>query len=484
MSRVCSHCIGESYLSSEISEQGQRCRCDFCESTEYPTVNIDVLAERVHSVLEEHFFMTSPDPEGMDYLAAKYGYWEQPGEPITDVILNLIDSSEALAEAVREYLSDQYDPVHKDALIDPCRYAIESQYDEKAIETYKFQESWQTFRKEIISKARFFNQSAKSALDHLFHGIEGLTTRDGSPVVRVLGSDSVFFRARLAKTFEELQTILSKAPGSLGAPPGDYAAPGRMNAEGISVFYGATDVETCIREIRAPVGSRVVSGRFSPLRQLRVLDLTRLTRVFLQGSLFDPAHSEALSRVQFLKELVSELSQPVMPGSESRKYLPTQAVAEYLAAHPAMALDGVMFASSQIGRPQEAPLAPEESTLGKNVVLFAHATELEEYELPEDAEVTVNISWGDPNEPEPHISVWETLPRVESSESGSVTGSASPQGDRGEDACGWDTELSGPSIRLDMDSIEVREINGVSYDTSALDVSRHRTSSDLLGFMR
>ena len=36
-----------------------------------------------------------------------------------------------------------------------------------------------------------------------------------------------------------------------------------MNAAGISMFYGAVDVDTWIAEIRAPIGSFVVVGLLS-----------------------------------------------------------------------------------------------------------------------------------------------------------------------------------------------------------------------------
>ena len=101
--------------------------CEFCKSEENPTIDLDELAEQVHSVLEEHFYMTSPEPEGIDLLAAREGYWEQPGEPVTYAIMNLIDSSEEVAEAIREHLSGQYDPWDKDAMSDSCSYADESQ---------------------------------------------------------------------------------------------------------------------------------------------------------------------------------------------------------------------------------------------------------------------------------------------------------------------------------------------------------------------
>ncbi|MEJ1402437.1 MAG: RES domain-containing protein [Candidatus Sedimenticola sp. (ex Thyasira tokunagai)] len=476
MSKVCADCIGEAYLRDQIMQNGEVVCCDFCGSELHPTIELEELAEQVHSVLEEHFYMTSPDPEGIDLLAAKEGYWEQPGEPVAYAIMNLIDSSEELAEAIRECLSDKYDPWGKDAMIDPCPYADDSQYEEKAIDTYEFQESWTSFRQEILSRYRFFNQAAKSALEHLFQGVAQLVTHDGDPVVRVFGPSDSMFRARLAKSNGALEEILKTTPESLGAPPGRYASAGRMNAEGISVFYGATDVDTCIAEIRAPVGSHVVIGRFVPLRELRILDLTRLRKVFLRGSLFDSEHSEALSRVHFLKRLEAELSQSVMPGSEDRDYLPTQVVAEYLGTHPDMELDGVMFTSSQVVTEKGEEIDGEEQQ-GKNLVLFSHATGLEGYDVPDGMEIEVHRYHGDPEDPDHTIWIWETVPDTRGKEDAAspsdtvfdlwnpVHSSALPE------------ELAEPAIRLDMESIEVRRIEGVSYRTFSFDVSRHRSSA-------
>ncbi|MCU7873586.1 MAG: RES domain-containing protein [Candidatus Thiodiazotropha sp. (ex Lucinoma borealis)] len=476
MSNVCAACIGEEYLHEQIMQSGEVVCCNFCGSELHPAIELDELAEWIHSVLEEHFYMTSPDPEGIDLLAAKEGYWEQPGEPVTNAIMNLIDSSEELAEAIQECLSDKYDPWGKDAMIDPCPYATDSQYEERAIDTYEFQESWASFRREIMSRSRFFNQVAKSALEHLFQGVEQFVTHDGEPVVRVLGSSDSIFRARLAKSNDALEEILKTSPESLGAPPERYASAGRMNAEGISVFYGATDTDTCIAEIRVPVGGHVVIGRFTPLRDLHILDLTRLKEVFLRGSLFDSEHTESLSRVHFLKRLEAELSHPVIPGSEARDYLPTQVVAEYLGTHPDMELDGVMFASSQIVGEEGEETGMEEHQ-GKNLVLFSHASGLEGYDVPNGTEIEVHRYHGDPEDPDHSIWIWERVPDTPKS-----VDSASSQEtlhDLWNPAHPFDqqVDLVDASLRLDMESIEVRRIEGVTYQTFSFDVSRHRSDT-------
>jgi hypothetical protein len=60
-----------------------------------------------------------------------------------------------------------------------------------------------------------------------------------------------------------------------------------MNAQGISVFYGATDASVAIAEVRAPVGGRVAVAKFRITRPLRFLDLTALKDVHVMGSIFD-----------------------------------------------------------------------------------------------------------------------------------------------------------------------------------------------------
>lgn len=474
-------CIGEEFLREHLIQVNRVRDCSYCNSTKIQSLELSDLAYWVHSVLQEHFNMTSPEPEGVDLLEAKLGCWEQPGEPVTNIIMNLIDSSESLAEDIRNYLSEDFDPVGEDAMIENCIYADDSYYEEKKIDTYDFQQSWDSFRQEILSKNRFFNQQAKAELEHLFEGIAQLVTHEDDLVVRIFNHKDVFYRARVAKTEQEVKQILQHAPSSLGPPPGELANGGRMNAEGISVFYGATDLQTCIAEVRAPVGSYVVSGSFSPLRDLRILDLTRLEKVYLKGSLFDDDYSKSLSRVDFLKRLQSELSQPVMPGFESRDYLPTQVIADYLGTHSEMNLDGVIFSSSQISNRAGEEVIEKDG--GKNVVLFSHACLLEPYNLPKGASIDVLLINSDPDDSSKEFFIREKLQATQpQQESGSIErdnffGYLHPLDEPEQ------LEIEGVAdLSLDMKSISVCVVEGVSYKTLPFGISRYRDADEYIEF--
>jgi len=237
-------------------------------------------------------------------------------------------------------------------------------YEENRIDDLEFQETWNAFRTEIRSRSRFFSQYAQEALDEIFSEIGTLSSFDGTPVFREISpteDERYIFRARVCFSDKELKEILSAPVKQIGPPPSRSARAGRMNAAGISVFYGAIDKETCIAEARAPVGSYVVLSRFEVIRPVRLLDFDVLTKIYVEGSHFDPEYHTRRSRAAFLGRLVREISRPVMPRDEEFEYLPTQAVSEYLAARIEPRLDGIIFHSSQT--------AGE----GRNLVLFNHA---------------------------------------------------------------------------------------------------------------
>jgi hypothetical protein len=216
-----------------------------------------------------------------------------------------------------------------------------------------------------------------------------------------------------------------------------------------------------------------------------LLDLTKLKKVLLKGSLFDPGHSEALSRLQFLKRLEMEMSKPVMPGSESKNYLPTQVVSEFLAVQPDLQLDGVIFSSSQVNQidneddiqnlleiTEDASAINLES--GRNIVLFPHASVLEKHSIPVGTTTEIYQSYGDPDDPERSITIIE---KEESKPEGKGLGSFSGLlgfSEQSERIGSW----TAASILLDMDSIKVGEIRGVVYQSATISFSRIRIDSE------
>jgi hypothetical protein len=127
-----------------------------------------------------------------------------------------------------------------------------------------------------------------------------------------------------------------------------------MNAAGVAVFYGATDPDVALAEVRPPIGCKVLIGCFEVIRPLRLLDLPALDELRDDnGSLFDDAHRRWLKRAHFLRGLSWRLSKPVLPNDQPAEYLPTQAIADFLATAecPPLPLDGIVYRSVQAGYP-------------------------------------------------------------------------------------------------------------------------------------
>ena len=146
-----------------------------------------------------------------------------------------------------------------------------------------------------------------------------------------------------------MHAILMNPATELSPPPSAQARAGRMNAEGISVFYGALEVDTCLAELRPSIGGHLVIGTFATTEKVRLLDFRRLDRAYwgrTQLSYFQSDFQAQMERRKFLRNLHRLISLPVLPGQEN-EYLITQTLAEYLVHVRQNRFDGMLFQSTQ-----------------------------------------------------------------------------------------------------------------------------------------
>ena len=455
---VCHDCIDDPFLVKVVRAEGTRVACSYCNAVG-EALPVDDLAQRIHEVLQDHFELTQPI--GHEY--ALEGLWERAGDLVQYVIADIAGVSEEIATDVMELLSDLYgDRAVKDGEENP--YDSGACYEEREMEDC----AWKTFCDQIRTHGRFFNTYAEEALTYIFGDLGMHKSFRGKSVIREIspGSESGYiWRGRIAQSPKKLEAILKSPTREIGTPPPRLAKGGRMNASGIPVFYGAMEKDTCIAELRAPVGSQVAVAKFELLRSVKLLDLEALTEIWnIDASHFDPDYYKLEGRVASLRSLAQEICRPVMPQDEAFEYLPSQAVAEYLANKLNTPLDGIIFRSSQTG-------GADHDGAGHNVVLFNRACGVEPDDLPKGTEVEVYSLYDKYDEDDDedddsyirHISVFETVP---------PTRSMPPRND---DATlvdiysfslgdNEDEELptySKPTLRIDMESIFVLDIKSV-----------------------
>jgi hypothetical protein len=430
------------------------------------------MAERVEAAFDQHYARTSDQPTSWQQTMLsdrESDYeWDRDGEQTVYAIMNSADMPEAAAEDIQHILEDKFDDFDSAAMGEETEFSSDAYYEQKGTSDQAWQEEWRSFEKSLKSEARFFSRAAASHLAAIFNGIDALRSHDGRPLVVDAGPGTSFssvYRARVFQSDDKLEAALCRPDQQLGSPPAFLASAGRMNARGISVFYGANDPTAAIAEVRPPVGSQVAVAQFEIIRPLRLLDLTALSAVSDGGSVFDPELAGRLERAMFLRSLSQRITRPVMPDDEHFEYLATQAVADFLATEGATSLDGIIFPSVQAAG---AVL---------NVVFFHKAARVEKMEMPAGAAISARSGHMEEDGWETEYEVIERVPPtvveepVERQETNDWPDFASLAMSPWKPA---DADWREPTLRILTDSICVHIVRCVQFETDEHRVTRHR----------
>ena len=385
--------------------------------------------------------------------------WERDGEPAVYAIMNAADIPEEAAEDVRQIMEDNF-AEHDDVMPgEETEFSAGSHYEEGPIDDAEWHSNWRFFEQSLKTEARFFSRSAMGLLEAIFGGIDELKTRDGQPLVIDAGPGSIvssMYRARVFQGDSELETALTRPERDLGPPPPKNAKAGRMNAEGISVFYGSNTPEVALAEVRPPVGSQVSIAKFNILRPLRLLDLTALSDIATAGSIFDTAFADRLARREFLKSLSRRITMPVMPDDEAFEYLATQAIADYLATENKPLLDGIAFPSVQV------------SGRSLNFVLFHKASRVKALEFPKGTDLSASLGHNTEDGWEVDYTVIEEVPpgASEKSEKGKSASTSKLLVDLMNPDYGYAADSRDPTLEIDLDSVGVHIVESVDFKST------------------
>lgn len=455
--RICANCVSESFLRAEINRTGEINDCFYCDDNG-PTFSIEEIANRVDRAFEQHYERTLTEPDGFEYAMLRESIegWERPGEEVMYVIAAAIGIDEGPAEDIRCFLEDRHFDKYRIEAGEEGPFDSSAQYEEKSPDADSFMREWLNFEKGIKTQARFFNSAGQSILRTIFQGLEELRTQEGQSVIVPVGPNNIITtldRARVFQSRSKLEEALKYPDREIGPPPSPAAAAGRMNARGISVFYGAKNKKAAVAEVRPPVGSWVVTGRFEIIRQLRLLDVAALELITEKGSIFDPGYLRRLERAKFFAILGARITRPVLPDDEPFEYLATQAIADFLSTE--MHLDGLIYDSAQV------------RTKSVNVVLFHHASGVEKISTTEGTTVRVFSPIDTEDGDETNYTVWVKPPP----EYGSTNNGNQDL------AIDWwtvpeETNSFPPALRLDLESLTVHHISAVDVKDTVFPVTR------------
>lgn len=437
---VCVECLSDSYLQASFADNDVD-ECDYCNE-ERPVVTLEELVEELEEAIQASFTYAEQPP-----AVIHHGYPEL-GHSIFDVLQIVLgaDDMDLLSDLEGE-LREQWSECEDD---DP--FFIEQTYASSQLTS-----DWAQMQRSLQFESRLVNPAVGRVLEKIFSGIEELhTASEPRSAITLAGPGqclTAFQRARKFEDEEGMSAALKHPEKYLGPTPRGKGSAGRMNAAGISVFYGATDDQTAIAEVRPPVGSWVVTATFEVIRPLRLLNLGDLGGIRPDANLsyFDPVRQEQAERCAFLRELQQQMLMPVMPESADQGYLITQAIADYLATNETLNLDGILFPSVQV---------PKDASPGLNAILFHKASGVEKTE-DEDALDQVSLWESDEDQWIFYPQIWEGSPPTEESARGFMGDIHAPEA----------------SLRLARGGITIHKIQGVSF-TYKSDPVRYEPWSD------
>lgn len=341
---VCVECIGDPILRSEIARRESVDVCNYC-GKHGPTTTIEKLTEEFKSAFNESYAPVN------NFMREEHG-WPLHGKSLEEIAaIELKTASNQLAEDVATEIANLFNSEISDTDFSGPPPS-DTLYEKVRPSDWYLSFQWERMVESLRTKARFVNPQAVEVLSQIFDGIKDDRTDLGEPVVVEVarGHDlAALYRAREFAGPDEVRRALTNPERELGPPPAALAGSGRMNARGVSIFYGANSQTVATAEIRPAVGSWVVIAKFQVRSSLRLLDLTRLQRVRVaEGSIFDEAARKAGQRHTFISKLERNLTMPVFPGGADEGYLITQVIADYLATHRTLKLDGLIFKSVQV----------------------------------------------------------------------------------------------------------------------------------------
>ena len=370
---ICPECIGEKTLSNRMVKMRPKFddanKCDIHPRRK--GIPLSEVAEIVDEVVRNNYgwgeFEPVPrmDDDRVDHV--------QEGETLDFLLQDLLEADLNVVAAIKRWLfeNDNYWPPDGEEAF----YAEDQNYVQIDEDGHAFSVLWREFRRVIQHEQRFFNSTGFELLKEIFDGIHTLSRADKDRAIYMAGPDESLnrvFRTRHADTEQEQQKIVVSPHSELAAPPALSRKPGRMNPSGIAALYCALEIETCVAEMRPPVGGTLIGTAMEIIRPICVLDLTKFEGPPRPLSMFDRRYSKMSSQWAFMQSFRHEISRPVLPNDEHLEYVPTQVVAEFLAHHHDVyikgemrKIDAILFSSAQ--RPG-----------GTNIVFLGDATAVEQ----------------------------------------------------------------------------------------------------------
>lgn len=318
---VCADCLNEKGIVDFIESNAVDGQCSYC-GTAGRVASMSEVVPHIRASLSLEW--ASPDEE-LPY-DREDGIWLF-GEPIStyELLGTLIfhDYDGTVPQALVDDITTAM-PLNEWAAIDAVR----------TTKTELLTNSWQAFCHVVKHERRYFFGLEIS--DKIILNLYGDEVQLGPQQLLQLILEFLRDQRRL-KTMPKGWQVMRCQPKDpnaepfdairMGPPPLEFATQSnRMSPAGVSMFYGSTDRDVCLREIADEAGY-FACGTFEVDRETVLIDLTGKISI---PSLFDQNFNKDRPLWSFIRHFLDDFRKPIVKdGREHIEYVPTQVVSEY-----------------------------------------------------------------------------------------------------------------------------------------------------------
>jgi hypothetical protein len=339
---VCAECFDDYAIEAFIKSNAEASDCSYCgaSSPEPIAASADDVAGLIMEAIQTEWV----DPvEESPHESAEGGYlWntsefddvlEQVGNPIQTVKFQEALTTATCDHTIQWLKRDYVAPYVDEAM----------SYDwERLVELVKWRSRYFFL---LDSEGDDYSEpgQANGALEIL----ERIASEAGETgLIRAMDAGTSFWRVRR----HAIGTHFNSAAG-LGTVPSEKSlASNRMSPAGTPAFYGSSDLNTALTEVKEEEGKPAWSaGLFETSKDSLILDFVDIPD---PPSFYDADRRHLRRPLMFLRQFATEVSKPLEAGNrEQIDYVPTQVVAEFF--RHAFDIDGeringIRYASAQV----------------------------------------------------------------------------------------------------------------------------------------
>lgn len=322
---VCTHHFEDKYLNRFIQKYGEKGECSYCHRKGC-VIDMNNLADHIGMTISVYF--NDVDSECLPLASS---YYDDDNEEIPGVKRIGCFAVPAKAD-VYEDTSEMMDDLGLHTECEELNEDIDHLFEDnmwikkEPFELWWNEEKvlqWKKFSKEVkhLRRYTFLADSHDKEDDSNILTDLNNVLHNAKEIIRTLSVGTCIYRTR------SLNHELDKDFGfkDITSAPNSCAGQCRMSPAGVSMFYGAFDKETAIEEsIKSKDEKCLVVGEFSTIREMNVVDLTKLPNNI-------SIWMENWQGYAFLKAFHKDITQPLhADGKEEVEYVPSQIFTEYL----------------------------------------------------------------------------------------------------------------------------------------------------------